>query len=202
MWQGRAKRKRARAARNGASSTSVPRPAPRRHHYMPCGGLQACLQCVIGLRRTSARQIPGFVRLERERKAPTRSAHLRITGANVQLATRIAAWRLARRLGWRGKGWRSVVIGGAMHGRTRSQPPFRAPARATVWGVGGGVCQCMLARRVPIQCLHADRRALAAPLRRWETRATRIGGSSSCTAGLGCEGESRRVRSPHLSAEQ
>ena len=64
-------------------SPAPPPPQP----YMHVGGLQSCLQCVIGLSRTSARRIPGFVRLEREREAPTRSAHLRTTGANAQLAT-------------------------------------------------------------------------------------------------------------------
>ena len=81
------------------------------------------------------------VRWEARTRGPgPKRAPVRTTGANAQLATRIAAWRLARRneVGWPGKWGRcSVVIGGAMHGRTRARNcPVERPTHATVWASG------------------------------------------------------------------
>ena len=99
------------------------------------------------------------VRLEARTRGPgPKRAPVRTTGANAQLATRIAAWRLARRneVGWPGKwGWCSVVIGGAMHGRTRARNcPVERPTHATVWA-SGVVCANACS---PAQChgWHAD----------------------------------------------
>ena len=67
--------------------------------------------------RTAPRTIEARTRGPGPKRAPVRT-----TVANAQLATRIAACRLpGRMLGWPGKGRRSVAIGGAMHGHTRSQ---------------------------------------------------------------------------------
>ena len=131
-----------------------------------------CLQCVR--RRGPPRaECPGSRAIGARTRGPETEARACATHGRerAQLATRIAACRLPRRLSLHGQetggGARSRLgRGGARHGRTRSQSPlFSAPCTQRrghrVWCVR--VCQMLLSRRPTVMAAMQTGDALAAP---------------------------------------
>ena len=175
--EGRTRRERTRAGRDGAAPTSPP-PAPP-----PSAPLHACRRAAsmsamrdraeADLRASDPRVRTTGTRTRRPDTKCTPANHGRELSArdlNSSLASTTACWPSARKgaaLG-RDRGARCT----AARARTR---PFERPTHATVLGVGCGVCQCRLA--VPMSWLVCRLAWPLAPPRRWEPRAARrLGG--------------------------